>query len=375
MGSALVANKFEVDPYSPVERHNLTVDACDKCGLISLANPLDPKLLFGGIYAYQSSASSTFAQHCGSLVMELASAGFLNSSTSILEIAANDGVLAKQLYMRGFSNYVAVEPSANNAELLSSAGFCVYKDFFCDSFVTDRELDESFSLVLGQNVLGHIPDIRDFLKGIYRALADNGVAILEIPSFEVVAETGQFEQIYHEHFHYITRGFIEYAASEVGFSRVAVDFYEIHGGSFRIFLFKSGIRAPVSPLDESASSFLKKLQQTSGDRVDRVRTSVEKITKCGGRLCGIGAAAKLFAWEIMLPDLIADLEAIYDSAPAKWFKYIPGSGVQVEPFKSIGKSASEVGVIFPFNIDAELRGLAKDFGFRGGFLSTFDDQG
>src|SRR4051794_2278886 len=217
-----------MEPFFPL--HALV---CERCLLVQLEEYESPEAIFSD-YAYFSSFSTTWLEHSRRYV-ELAVERFgLDASSQVTEVASNDGYLLQYFHERGIP-VRGVEPAANVAEVARARGIPTEVAFF--GMATARRLaaERRADLLLGNNVLAHVPDLNDFVAGMQLLLAEGGTLTMEFPHLMRLVDANQYDTIYHEHFSYFSFLTVREVFAAHGLRLFDVEELPTHGGSLRIF--------------------------------------------------------------------------------------------------------------------------------------------
>jgi 2-polyprenyl-3-methyl-5-hydroxy-6-metoxy-1,4-benzoquinol methylase len=235
LGSSPLANS-----YLPPERVNamepfypLRALVCGNCFLVQLEEFEEPEHIFSD-YAYFSSYSSSWLEHSRRYAELMVERLGLGSTSQVVELASNDGYLLQFFHERDIP-VLGVEPAANVAEVAVEKGISTHVAFFGRDTANALASQSSADLLIGNNVLAHVPDLNDFVAGMKILLKPGGVITMEFPHLMRLIEENQWDTIYHEHFSYfsfLTVGRV-FEAHEL---RVFdVEELPTHGGSLRIF--------------------------------------------------------------------------------------------------------------------------------------------
>jgi SAM-dependent methyltransferase len=283
----------------------------------------------------------------------------------VVEIASNDGYLLQYFKEKNIP-VLGVEPTANTALLAKEKGIESIVDFFGSQLASEKLLGKA-DLILGNNVLAHVPDINDFVKGIKIALKPNGVNTFEFPHLCKLVQFNQFDTIYHEHFSYLS-----FTALKSVFEKQGLEFFDVqelptHGGSLRIFT--KHIEDTSKEVLPTVANMLKMEQEIGVDSLEYYKGFQEKVENIkndfiqfliqskneGKKVVGYGAAAKgntlLNFCGIKGNDLI---EYTMDASPFKQNKYLPGARIPVYSPEKIKETKPDFVVIFPWNLREEI---------------------
>jgi len=359
----------------------LKIYVCSHCFLVQIDEMKKAAEIFDSKYTYFSSYSTSWLAHAKAYVeMMIKRFGFSDKS-QVMEIASNDGYLLQ--YFQEFNVPVlGIEPTANTAEVAQKKGIETIVDFFGSQFANDRLVDNSIKadLIIGNNVLAHVPDINDFVKGLKIALQEDGVITMEFPHLLRLVEECQFDTIYHEHFSYLSLIAVKRIFEHQHLELFDVEEIPTHGGSLRIFAKHDTDKSKnISSHVESLLNKEKKAGLHTMDyylnfqeRVDRIKYAVWDFLmqqkKAKKTVIGYGAAAKgntlLNYCGIKGTDLIS---FVVDASPHKQNKFLPGSRIPVRGLNSIEEFKPDFVIVLPWNITKEIREqlqYIKDWGGR-----------
>src|SRR5205823_409184 len=159
----------------------------------------------------------------------------LGAHSKVMEIASNDGYLLQHFIAAGVPA-LGIEPAANVARAAVEKGIPTEVRFFGrEAAAAIAQEHGRPDLLLGNNVLAHVPDLNDFVAGMKLLLAPNGVITMEFPHLERLMAQNQFDTIYHEHFSYFSFVAVEKVFAHHGLTLFDVEELPTHGGSLRIY--------------------------------------------------------------------------------------------------------------------------------------------
>jgi 2-polyprenyl-3-methyl-5-hydroxy-6-metoxy-1,4-benzoquinol methylase len=209
---------------------------CEECLLVQLEEFESPDHIFGdGDYAYFSSYSESWLAHVKAYTDLMVEKFGFNNHSQVIEIASNDGYLLQYFQEKGIP-VLGIEPAANTAQVAIAKGIPSLTKFF--GIQTARELvaaNQQADLLLGNNVLAHVPNINDFVAGMKIVLKPNGILTMEFPHLLQLIEHNQFDTIYHEHFSYLSFLSVEQIFAAHNLTLFDVEELPTHGGSLRIY--------------------------------------------------------------------------------------------------------------------------------------------
>jgi len=344
----------------------LKVFVCDQCWLVQIDEVEKASNIFNEEYTYFSSYSSSWLEHSRKYCDMMEHRFSLNGESLVVEVASNDGYLLQYFRDKNIP-VLGIEPTANTAEVAISKGIETITEFFGEKLARIEKISGKADLLMGNNVLAHVPDINDFAKGVSIALKNTGIATFEFPHLCELHKNIQFDTIYHEHFSYLSLTSVKSLFEKFGLELFDVEQLETHGGSLRIFLQKK--EYSVHPVNESVA-FLLNFEKESGvtnidyylgfqEKVDQIRYEFIQFLldarKKSLKVIAYGAAAKgntlLNYCGVKGNDLI---EYVVDASPYKQGKFLPGSRIPVLKEKSIITTKPDYIVIFPWNLEKEI---------------------
>ncbi len=344
----------------------LKVKVCDKCWLVQTEDYTDADKLFDSEYAYFSSTSKSFLDHAADYVEKIVKVLNLNSNSFVVEIASNDGYLLKNFVEKQIP-CLGVEPTDSTAEASEKLNIPTVRKFFGKDFAIELASEnKKADLILGNNVYAHVPDINDFTSGIKELLKDDGVVTLEFPQLLNTIKGRQFDQIYHEHFSYLSLTAVQSIFYRAGLKVWKIEELDTHGGSLRVY--GCHYESDLFIIDQSVDHQLKKeldfgLQdletyfnfQARAEKIknDFISFLIDKKNQ-GKKIVAYGAAAKgntLLNFAGVRGDLI---DFVCDAAPSKQNKFLPGSRIPILDPKELEETYVDFIIIFPWNIAEEI---------------------
>jgi SAM-dependent methyltransferase len=284
----------------------------------------------------------------------------------VVEIASNDGYLLKHFKAAGIA-VQGVDPAANVAARAIADGVPTEVAFFGSDTAKDMaSRDMSADLIAANNVLAHVPNIRDFVQGFSILLKPDGVATFEFPHVLQLIEGVQFDTIYHEHFFYLSLFAAEQVLASGRLRVFDVDELQTHGGSLRLYVCHAGASHTENKRVAKLRALEKKkhLDTPEGylgfaSSVDSVKTSftafLQRAKREGKQVAGYGAAAKGNTFLNFCGASNSDIIAVYDRNVAKQGKLTPGSHIPIKAPETIETDRPDFLVILPWNLSDEIR--------------------
>jgi len=377
LGTQPLANAFlrPEDDGRHEPRFPLAVAYCARCHLVQLTTLAPPEAMFEE-YLYFTSYSDHFMAHAERMASTLTERFGLGPERRVLEVASNDGYLLKFFRARGIA-VLGVEPARNIAAVAQGRGIPTLNRFFGSDVVAEIVSDFGRADVLvGNNVLAHVPAINDFLGAVGACLAPGGAAVFEFPYLGEMLDRTAFDTVYHEHVFYYSLAAISGLAERARLEVFDVDSQPVHGGSLRLFLQHRGAR-PIAPAvarlhaDERAAGltdraryagFQTQVTSWQAELVARLRA----LRREGRRLAAYGAPAKgtvlLNACGIGT-DL---LEFTVDRSPHKQGRLVPGVRLPVRPPEDLVREMPDVTLLLPWNLTDEILAQQTEYLSKGG---------
>jgi len=357
----------------------LKVFTCPSCFLVQVDEYKKSDAIFNSDYVYFSSFSTSWLEHCRQYAGMMTERFGFNGQSLVVELASNDGYLL-QYFKERHIPVLGVEPTANTAAVAIGKGIETVVDFFGVRLATKLAAEgRTADLLLGNNVLAHVPDIVDFVGGMKILLKDTGVITMEFPHLMQLVDNNQFDTIYHEHFSYLSFHTVQKIFSSRGLEMFDVEEIPTHGGSLRIYArHAEDTTKAVSPrvsalLEKEAAKGMTTLGyydnfQQKALAVKYQLTSFLIDQKLAGKkVAAYGAAAKgntLLNYFGIKNDLI---EYVVDANPHKRNKWLPASHIPVVEESYLKEHRPDFVLILPWNLREEItRQLAyiRDWGGR-----------
>ena len=364
LGELPIANELLKSSEGTLEKFPLHLRVCSECGLGQVADVVTPERIFRD-YRYLSSMSTTFLQHASDFVSQRVQEGVFLPGDWVLEIASNDGYLLKNFLPYGIKA-IGVEPAENVAEISRSVGIHTISEFFSSHLAKELLASHGYpKLIIANNVMAHVPDLIDFVKGLSVLCGPETQISIENPSLANILIGMQFDTIYHEHYSYLSASAVARISENNGLRLFKVDELSIHGGSNRYWLrAKSGSAAidpsvdlvvkyeSVSGLFEASewSHYSLKVNKILQDFNKWLSSSAEK----GMRIYGYGAAAKASTILNSINLEAGLMVAIADASLEKQDRFMPPHGIKIISPEQLFKEKPSDIVIFPWNIKSEI---------------------
>ncbi len=379
LGALPLANSYlepedlgRAEPFYP-----LRVYVCGECLLVQLPEEERPEAIFSD-YAYFSSYSDSWLRHAKTYAEAMIERFGFGPGTQAIEIASNDGYLLRWLKEKGIP-VLGIEPAGNVAAAAQAAGIPTIVKFF--GAATARELvaeGKRADLLVGNNVLAHVPGLNDFVAGLKILLAPSGVLTMEFPHLLRLMAEDQFDTIYHEHYSYFSFTTARKVFAAHGLTLFDVEELPTHGGSLRIYArHEEDASKPVGERvadllarEEAAGLGTLEIYRSFGERVQRVKWGLLRFLieskEAGKSIAGYGAPAKgntLLNYCGIRTDF---LDYTVDRSPHKQGRYLPGVRIPIHGPDRLRETRPDYVLILPWNLKEEIVEQMADVRSWGG---------
>ena len=368
LGEAPPSNSFlnaaQLD--KPESYFPLKIFVCSNCFLVQVDEYKKASEIFDNEYAYFSSYSTSWLTHAKTYTEKMVDRFGISKNSLVVEIASNDGYLL-QYFKEKEIPVLGIEPTESTAKVAREKGIESITEFFGEDFAKKLTSENrKADLLLGNNVLAHVPDINDFVKGLKVALKKEGVITMEFPHLLKLIENNQFDTIYHEHFSYFSFTTVSRIFEAHGLVMFDVDEIPTHGGSLRIY---AGHKEDTSKsISDKVGELLERengigisdlnYYKGFGEKVSRIKMDLLQFLaeqkKNNKKVAAYGAAAKgntLLNYCGISNDVI---RFVVDASPYKQGKFLPGSHIPILKEEIIREEKPEFILILPWNIKEEI---------------------
>ncbi len=378
LGPQPLANAFLRDAmeFANEPRFPLDVFFCESCSLVQVLDVIDPEVLFRD-YVYVTGVSQTIAEHNKRYARAVVELVPVRPHDLVVEVASNDGSLLRCFQPYG-ARTLGVEPASNIAALARAAGVETIDEFFdLDVARRLRARRGAARAVIANNVLAHVDDTRGFLAAFHELLADNGMAVVEVPYLGELVDRLEYDTVYHEHLCYFSVTTILRLCDAVGLSVRRIDHVPVHGGSLRVYAGRAqtfGGHAPAVLADAEAEhgrgltdfATYEKLAAAVVQNRDAVRTLLRRLKEEGRSVAGYGAPAKGNTLLNYCGITTDELPFTVDRNPLKVGRFTPGAHIPVLPVETLLERQPDYVLILAWNFAEEIMAQLADYRTRGG---------
>jgi 2-polyprenyl-3-methyl-5-hydroxy-6-metoxy-1,4-benzoquinol methylase len=366
LGMSPLANSYltaeqgnQMEPFYP-----LRALVCSACFLVQLEEFESPDHIFSD-YAYFSSYSSSWLEHSERYAAAMVERFGLNGGSHVVEVASNDGYLLQYFKERGIP-VLGIEPAANVANVAVQKGLPTLVEFFGVQTAQGLMPESAADLLIGNNVLAHVPDINDFVGGMKVLLKPGGVITMEFPHLMRLIDENQWDTIYHEHFSYLSFSTARRVFAAHGLRLFDVEELPTHGGSLRIFGCHDDDAA--KPETERADELLEREDSAGYSKVEtyldygvkvaedkrRLLSTLIELKEDGRRIVGYGAPAKGNTLLNYCGIGLDFLDYTVDLNPHKQGHFLPGTHIPIRSPDAIRETRPDLVFILPWNLNDEI---------------------
>ena len=372
LGESPIANNLVELSDSSLQNHCYPLKAmtCVNCALVQLSEELPREVLFKPDYVYYSSFSTSWLEHSELYAQKMIQFLSLNHEDLVIEIASNDGYLLKYFKNNGIK-VLGIEPALGVANEAIKKGITTLIDFFGESLASQLIKTKKPKLIIGNNVLAHVPNLHDFISGVATLIDGEGVITFEFPHLLNLLKNCQFDTIYHEHYSYLSITALMPIFEQHKLKVFEVEKLLTHGGSLRIFLAKNDsnwkISRSVQDILEEELKFdprnvriYELLQSKSIKTKSDLVNELSKLKANGMKISAYGAADKgitLLNYCGINSDVI---DYVVDLNPSKQGKFLPGCQIPIVGPEILTSNSPDVLLVLAWNLSIEIKSQLND---------------
>lgn len=358
----------------PEAKYPLAVGFCPACSLMQTLDTVPPREVFHENYAYYSSFSQTWLEHCRRNALNLICTRKLGRDSLVIELASNDGYMLKNFVEHGIP-VLGIDPCPGPARQAMKIGVPTICDFFGAEMARKLAAEGKLAdVVIANNVMAHVADLNGFVAGIATILKEDGVLVTESPYVKDLIDHCEFDTIYHEHLCYYSATSLDHLFRRHGLYLNDVEHLDTHGGSLRSYVARrqqvgdSVRRLLESERQEGLTRY--EYYRDFADRVRRIRDELlsllHQLKSQGKRLAAYGASAKgstLLSYLNAGPELI---EFVVDRNIHKQGKFMPGVHNPIYGPEAIGRLKPDYLLLLVWNLKDEILQQQEEYRKAGG---------
>jgi Zn-finger nucleic acid-binding protein len=366
LGNQPLANSLlPINHRGKEEKYPLEVFYCPKCHLVQIDKVVNQKKIFNKTYPYFSSYSKSWISHAKKYSISMIKSLNLNHKSFVIEIASNDGYLLKN-FMDKKIPCLGIEPTKNTALVSSKKGIETISKFFSSSLaIKIIKKYKHPDLIIAKNVMAHVPNLNDFIEGLYILCNDKTTITVEFPHLLQLIKKFQYDTIYHEHFSYFSLMVLVNIFDKFGLKIFDVKELNTHGGSLRIYACRknnnSKIKNSIKRIIQKERDFgldHGKIYHNFSKDVESNRSEINKFLKKCKKLSKVviayGAAAKGNTLINYCKINSSQIKRVYDVSPHKQDKLMPGSKIRISNPDNINDLKPDYIIFLPWNLKNEL---------------------
>jgi dTDP-4-dehydrorhamnose reductase len=359
-----------------MNRFPMQVQFCEECAMSQLTVVIDPREMFSH-YTYRSSVSKGYAEHCRSMARSTGMALDLSAGDLVVDIAGNDGTLLVEFHAELGVSVLNVDPAGNISKIAIDRGVPTINEFWSGDVAERIVADHGRpKLITATNVFAHVDDVRGFVTAAKDCMADDGVLILEFPYGVDFIEHREFDTVYFEHLSYVLIKPVVELANSSGLEVFAVEKYDIHGGTVRVFignLGNHGVEPSVQDfLDREAEAGFHGVNRYLAwsreidELIEQLSNELRTLREAGNKVAAFAASAK---GNTLLNACRLDRRSIayiVDDTPEKIGRFSPGTGIPIVDRSVLASDPPDYLVILAWNFAREI--IENTAGFEGKYI-------
>ena len=381
LGDQPLANSLKSIAAEPELRVPLTLSYSPESALVQLRETVRKEILFSQYVWVSGTARATreFAKTFAESITQIAALG---RDELILEIASNDGTFLKPFIENGYRNVVGVDPARNIVELAEQNGVRTIAAFWDQQIAQQIVLERGRAkVIIARNVIPHVSQLEDVMRGMEIALAADGVGAVEFHYAAEILDGLQYDSIYHEHLCYFSLASFTFLLQRFGLHAFDAAFSPISGGALIVYFSKEP-RQPTAMLRDiegsevrSGINELHTWQRFAAQCREHRERSVELLARLrGARILGYGSSARSSTYLNYCGFGQGEFAAVVDNSPLKQGKFTPGSSLPIVSLADGLRTAPEYIFIFAWNFRTEIMQSCRNAGYRGSFITAFPNE-
>jgi len=380
-GEQPLANSLKNYQKNSEEKFPLSISFCEESSLLQLNETVDKEVLFDH-YVWVTGTSKTTQRYANAFADRLISNLDLKQEDFIIEIASNDGTFLNPFLTKDYKNVLGVDPAKNIAEIANRNGINTLQEFWSSSLANQIVADSGQAKVLfARNVIPHVSELLDVMKGIKFVLKDDGVGIIEFHDAGIILKELHFDGIYHEHLCYFSIESMTYLLNRFALHPFHIEKSPISGGS-RVIYFSKAKRQKTPDLQEAVieenSNKVNKLsswKDFAKRTITHRKETLDILESLNGKtIIGFGSSARSQTYLNYCGINSEKINAIIDNNPLKQGMYAPGSSIPIVDFEQGMKLNPDLIFILAWNFRDEIVKQCNMYGYTGDFLVPFPNK-
>lgn len=378
LGPTPLANSFlrSTDEFAAEISYPLDVYFCETCSLVQLAEVVNPEILFRN-YIYVTGTADTITAHNKKYAQTVVDFLQLQKEDLVVEVASNNGKLL-QCFQAQNVRVLGVEPAENIAKMANEDGVETVNEFFnSETAQAIRAKYGAAKAVIGNNVLAHVDDTQDFLRGCKSLISNDGLVIIEVPYLKEFVECLEYDTVYHEHLCYFSVTSLMRLCESAGLSIIRIDLVPVHGGSIRMYAgkrekFENHSAEVLAIAEKERASGLTDFEtyrnfaeKVAGTRI-KLLSLLKNLKAEGKSVAAYGAPAKgntLLNFCGINTNLVS---FTVDKNALKVGLYTPGAHLPVLPVAALLENQPDYVLILAWNFADEIIAQQSEYRARGG---------
>lgn len=359
-----------------MHRYPMQVQYCHDCWLSQLTVVIDPREMFSN-YAYRSSISQAYVDHCRTMAKSLRDSLGLKEGDLVVDVAGNDGALLAVFKDELGVRVVNVDPAENLAEIAEAAGVPTITRFWGSEAAEQIVAEHGRpSLITATNVFAHVDDVRSFVSAAKGCLSEDGALMLEFPYGVDFIEHREFDTIYFEHLSYVLLEPVRRLAESLGMDVFDVQKQDIHGGTIRVFIGNGGRHVVLPSVGEFIANEKQEGYHDSGvykdwnrevdDLIADLVTQITALKEGGAKIAAFAASAKGNTLLNACRFDTGTVDYIVDDTPEKIGRFSPGTGIPIVGRTVLAEDPPDYLVILAWNFAKDIIASTADFSAAGG---------
>ena len=364
IGKQCISSVFPEKIKNNFKKYSLDLYKCDYCELVQFKKTPPFQDMYGLTYGYRTSLSPLMIDHIKDKYKYINKKKYLKNGSSILDIGSNDGTFLNNFNKKKIK-IIGFEPSSNVANISKKKGIKTVNSFFNYKNVKNlKSLHKKINIITAANVICHIPDLKNLIKGIEFLLNDKGFFIFEEPYLGSMYDKVSYDQIYDEHIYIFSVHSIKKIFERYNFELIDVIPQNTHGGSMRYVVSRKGqnkVKFSVEKLLKKEKiknidnlkgclKFKKRCEKSKKDLIKKIN----RLKKDKKIIAGYGATSKSTTILNYCGIDYKKIKFICDTTPEKIGKFSPGTHIPIVPMKHFYSNLPDAIFLFAWNHKKEI---------------------